>query len=231
MNRSERRRLARQQAKMHVPNVSAGTEDVQWEVLFDAQPMAKGMPPHFLMFLLNEQDVFARFGKLLTAHIWLQSQMAALICLESDPELKNRCLADNTKHLPEELHRAATVKLETLSSESLRTAFLDHFATQMTEDLQADLEMIILGRDHLSHGYIALFRSILNDPNIPWSPRSTTGRSERLDGLFGPRPAGTALFAPMTRDYYEREIARICRMMDFIASVVNQWGIPYPIFA
>ena len=230
MNRSERRRIARQQAKRPATNSEDGTQDVQWKTLFDAKPMAEGMPPSFLMYLLNEQGVFARFGKLLTAHIWLQSQMGALICLESDPSLLSRCLADNTKHLPEHLHRAATEKLETLSSESLRTAFLDLFANQMTEDLQEDLEMITLGRDHLCHGYVTLFRTILKDPNIMWSPRSTTKRNDQIEDRFGPRPAGMALSVPMTQEFYEEEIARICKMMDFIASVVNKWGIPYPIF-
>ena len=230
MNRSERRRLARQEAKRLATNSEAGTQDVQWKTIFDAEPMAEGMPPSFLMYLLNERDVFSRVGKLLTAHIWLQSQMAALICLEIDPSLMSRCLVDDMKHLPEHLHRAATEKLETLSSESLRTTFLDLFANQMTEDLQEDLELITLRCDHLSHGYVTLFRSILGDPNILWSPRPTAKRNDQIEDRFGPRPAGTALSAPITQEFYEEEIARICRMMDFIASVVNKWGIPYPVF-
>ena len=52
----------------------------EWKTVFDAKPMADGMPSHFLLYLLNEQPTFVRHGKLLTASLWLQSQMVAAVC-------------------------------------------------------------------------------------------------------------------------------------------------------
>ena len=42
----------------------------------------------FMFHVINEQEEFARLGKLLVASVWLQSQMAALICLHKDEELR-----------------------------------------------------------------------------------------------------------------------------------------------
>ena len=85
MNRSERRRRDREKSK----------PEYAWRTIFDAEPMANGMPPSFLLYLLNEKEGLARLGKLLTASLWLQSQMVALICLEDSPELRDRCTVEN----------------------------------------------------------------------------------------------------------------------------------------
>ena len=52
--------------------------------IFDAEPMAEGMPPAFLLKLLKSQDAFVRHGRLMTACVWLQSQMVGVICLHSE---------------------------------------------------------------------------------------------------------------------------------------------------
>ena len=193
--------------------------------------MADGMPPYFLLYLLNEKEGFARHGKLLTAALWLQSQMVALICLQDSQELRQRCTVDNGRHLPDELLRAATKRLEELSSESLRTTFLDRFGAQMPEELKSDLERVTLGRDALAHGYLSLFRQIRETGPVPWSPRPSQKRDEVLNRIAGPRPADAVFLVSLSDPDFEEEIARICRIMDFIASKVTQWDIPYPVFA
>lgn len=202
-----------------------------WKTVFDAKPMANGMPPSFLLYLLNEKEGFERLGKLLSAALWLQSQMVALICLQDSPELRIRCTVDNGRHLPDELLRAATKKLEELSSESLRKAFLERFSSQMSEELKIDLARVSLGRDALAHGYVSLFRQIMEPGGIPWSPRPSPGRDVVLDRVAGPRPENSFFLLSLSDPDFEDEIARICRVMDFIASVVKQWEIPYPVFA
>ena len=77
----------------------------EWVPIFDSSPMKDGMPPHFLLYLLNEQVGFVRRSKLMMASLWLQSQMVAAICLEEDPDLRERCKADHGRHLPRELGR------------------------------------------------------------------------------------------------------------------------------
>lgn len=193
--------------------------------------MADGMQPSFLLYLLNEKEGFERLGKLLTAELWLQSQMVALICLQDSPDLRLRCSVDNGKHLPDELLRATTKKLEQLSSESLRRAFLVRFSSQMSVELKGDLDKVFLCRDALAHGYVSLFRQVLEQDGIPWSPRPSQVRDEVLDRLAGPRPEDSFLLISLSDSSFEEEIARICKVMDFIASVVKQWNIPYPVFA
>ena len=221
MNRAERRRRDSGKSK----------PEYSWRTIFDAKPMANGMPPAFLLYLLNEKEGLARLGKLLTAALWLQSQMVALICLQDSPELRLRCTVDNGRHLPNELLRATTKRLEELSSESLRKAFLECFSSQISEELQRDLEGVSLGRDALAHGYVSLFRQITETGGIPWSPRPSRGRAEVLDRVIGPRPEDTFFLLSLSDPDFEEEIARICRIMDFIASAVKRWNIPYPVFA
>ena len=221
MNRAERRRRDSGESK---PKYA-------WRTIFDAKPMAEGMPPYFLLYLLNEKEGFARYGKLLTAALWLQSQMVALICLQDSAELRGRCTIDNGRHLPNELLRAATKRLEDLSSESLRAAFLDRFGSEMREELHGDLEMVSLGRDALAHGYLSLFRQITETGSIPWSPRPSRKRDKVLGRVAGPRSADTVFLVSLSDREFEEEIARICRVMDFIASTLRQWDIPYPVFA
>ena len=221
MNRAERRRRDNGKPK----------PEYGWRTIFDAKPMANGMPPSFLLYLLNEKEGFARLGKLLTASVWLQSQMVALICLQDSPELRDRCTVDNGRHLPNELLRATTKRLEDLSSESLRRAFLESFGSQMSEELQKDLEGVSLGRDALAHGYVSLYRQIIETGSIPWSPRPSRGRDEVLDRVVGPRTEDTFFLLSLSDPGFEEEISRICRVMDFIASKITEWGIPYPVFA
>ena len=221
MNRAARRRQKEGKSK----------PEYAWKTIFDAKPMADGMPPSFLLYLLNEKEGFERLGKLLAAALWLQSQMVALICLHDSPDLRIRCTEDNGKHLPNELLRATTKKLEDLSSESLRKAFLERFSSQMSEELQRDLERVSLGRDALAHGYVSLFRQIIETGDIAWSPRQSHGRDEVIDRVAGPRPEDSFFLLSLSDPDFEEEIARICRVMDFIASSVKQWDIPYPVFA
>ena len=177
MNREERRRRDKGKPK---PQYS-------WKTIFDAKPMANGMPPSFLLYLLNEKDGLARHGKLLTAELWLQSQMVALICLQDSTDLRDRCTIDNGRHLPSELLRATTKRLEELSSDSLRAAFLERFGSQMAEELQSDLDMVSLGRDALAHGYVSLFRQITDKTDIPWSPRPSRSKDKVIERVTGPR--------------------------------------------
>ena len=205
----------------------------EWQTIFDAKPMAEGMPPSFLLKLLNQQPVFVRHGKLLTALIWLQSQMIGAICLHESSDLRRRCKKDNGKHLPTALGQATIVKLENLSSESLRKEFRRCFQSSMSTQLQDDLATVPFYRDALSHGYISLRQLIIGpEPeSIFWSPRSSSTRNKMLESLYGPRPDNTFLRLSLSELAFQEEIDRICRLMDFIALILKDWEIPYPVFA
>ena len=227
MNRAERRRQGR----------GKSTAEGQWRTLFDASPMAKGMPPHFLMYLLNEKQGLARHGKLLTATLWLQSQMVALVCLYENSELLQLAQVEHGRYFPYELARVATSRLEDLSSESLRQKFLECFGSEMSDVLKGDLASVILDRDVLSHGYVSLFQHIdseaaaTGDVGIAWSPRPNRKREEFLESVAGPRPPNTYFRLSLSDRAFADEIEKIGRVMDFIASKVTGWGIPYPVFA
>ena len=223
MNRSERRRRSKDKPTG------------EWRTFFNAEPMASGMPPHFLQYLLNEKQGLARHGKLLTATLWLQSQMVSLICLHEKPELVKLHAIDHGRQFPFELARATTSRLEDLSSESLRQKFLEYFGSEMSEELKTDLTRVLLDRDALSHGYVSLFMHLANqtkgDVGVHWSPRPNRKREGVLESVAGPRPENTYFRVSLSDLDFEDEIARICRVMDFIALKVTQWGIPYPVFA
>ena len=191
------------------------------------------MPPSFLLKLLDNQKVFVRHGKLLTASLWLQSQMAAMICLYEDSELRKRCIIDNGRHLPTELGQATILKLEHLSSESLRREFSRCFISSMSEQLQDDIKMIPLYRDAMAHGYISLRQQIIGPKTegVFWSPRSSNNRDNTLSSLYGHRPEGTFLVISLSALAFNQEIKRICRIMDFIATKLKDWDIVYPVFA
>ena len=205
----------------------------QWRTIFDAKPMADGMPPMFLLKLLEKQPFFVRHSKLLTASLWLQSQMVGAICLQEDPALREMCLIENGRHMPAELGRATIQKLERLSSESLRKEFHECFHTLMSEQLQNDLETVVIFRDALAHGYISHMQHIAGEQkdHLFWSPRSSSSRDSTLDSMFGPRSAGPFLRLKLSESEFRAEIERICRLMDFIASRVKEWGMHYPVFA
>ena len=205
----------------------------RWVTIFDAKPMAEGMPPQFLLQLLNTQKPFVRHGKLLTASLWLQSQMVGAICLHDSPELRDRCTIDNGRHLPTELGRATIRKLETLSSETLRREFSRCFGASMSEQLQDDLARVPLCRDALSHGYLSLRQQIIGPrpEGVFWSPRSANARADTLGALYGPRPDDTFVVVSLSGEAFMTEIKRVCRVMDFIALKLKDWDIHYPVFA
>ena len=188
MNRAERRR--RNNAKATSGQAPSG----QWRTLLDLSPMANGMTVSFLLYLLNEKEGFDRHGKLLTASLWLQSQMVGLICLHDDPQLRALYKVDNGRHFPFRLHEAAIKRLETLSSGSLRKEFLERFGEELTTELEDDLEWALVDRDALAHGYVSLFRQLSGKPQIMWSPndqRSPT-LSEKSSCRRPPAHAQTA---------------------------------------
>ena len=202
--------------------------------MFDAAPMAEGMPSHFLLYLLNEQPLFARFGKLATASLWLQSQMAAAIAIDENPQLKSLITEDHGKHFPGALAAAATKKLETLSSESLRTTFINQFGHFMTAEIQSDLRRVILARDALAHGYLSLFRQIIGpEPDsIIWQPRSSEERKKLLKQLVGQQLSDEGVvMMSLSEDAFAEQIGLMCRIMDFIASLLKRWDGHYPVFA
>ncbi len=234
VNRAERRRKKVSQTPTTVQtdtSTSQAAPTYSWKTVFDAAPMADGMPPHFLLYVLNEKEGFARYGKLVTATLWLQSQMVALVCLNEDAELRKLKDLDHGRHLPGALRAAATQKLEDLSSEPLRRKFLNCFGSQLTQSLKDDLDRVFLDRDGLSHGYVSLFSQIMGPGAVTWAPRSSPSRDAVLSKVVGEPREGTVLALSLTADAFEEVIARICRIMDFIASVLKQWGIPYPVFA
>ena len=208
-------------------------DKVRWVTVFDAKPMAEGMPPQFLLQLLNTQKPFVRHGKLLTASLWLQSQMVGVICLHDSPELRDHCAIDNGRHLPAELGKATIHKLETLSSETLRREFSRCFGSSMSEQLQDDIARVPLCRDALSHGYLSLRQQIIGPQpeGVFWSPRSSGARADTLGALYGPRPEDKFLIVGLSGEAFMAEIERVCRVMDFIARKLTDWDIPYPVFA
>ena len=234
MNRSERRREKASQTANTEQSDSRTSQTAPtgtWKTVFDAAPMAEGMPPHFLLYVLNEKEGFARFGKLVTATLWLQSQMVALICLYEDAELRKLKDVDHGRYLPGALRGAATKKLEALSSEPLRKEFLRCFDSQLTPSLRNDLDGVILDRDGLSHGYVSLFSQITGPGAVTWAPRSSSSRDAVLSRVLGEPMEGTVLAFSLSADAFEEVIARICRIMDFIASALKEWDIPYAVFA
>ena len=228
MNRAERRRQGKSKPdpKSPSPELAQGGT---WHTLFDAKPMAEGMPPHFLLYLLNEKDGFARLGKLVAATLWLQSQVAALICINEDVELRLLNIAEHGRGFPAALRTATSKKLEDLSSESLRREFERCFGSRMTEDLKSDLEKATLSRDGLFHGRVALFSQLLGPGEVTWTPRRSAARDEVIARAVG--PTNGTLNLALTAQTFDEEISRICRIMDFIASVLKQWNIHYPVFA
>ena len=201
--------------------------------VFDAKPMAEGMPRAFLLKLLKNQDVFVRHGKLLTASLWLQSQMVGIICLHDSAELRHRCTVDHGRHLPDELGKATLRKLEHLSSESLRREFLRCFGSAVSEGLHEDVTLVPLCRDAMAHGYLSLRQQIIGPQSegVFWSPRPSRVRDETLRSLYGSPADGSFLVVSLSRAAFNAEIARICRVMDFIALRLKDWAIPYPVFA
>ena len=200
--------------------------------MFDAGPMWDGMPPHFLLYVLNEMGGLVQYGKLATALLLLQSQMVALICVNEDPRLVHLSSFENGRHFPGALQVATTKRLKDLSSESLRREFLRCFASQMSPELQRDLDSVLLDRDGLFHGYVSLFNQIAKAGTMTWSPRFSREREETLQKLgVGFPDENTVLSLDMSDDVYRDRIKKICRIMDFIATTLKQWNIPYPVFA
>ena len=206
------------------------TTEYGWKTIFNGQPMAEGMPANFLLYLLNEKEGFVRLGKLVTATLWLQSQMVALICVNENAELRRQHTVDHGKGFPAALHNAATRKLEVLSSESLRREFTRCFHSQMSVDVRSDLERVSLDRDGLIHGYVALFNQITGPGVVLWAPHRSPSRDAALTKVVGNQQPDILAFN-LSADAYQEEIERICRKMDFIASVLKQWDIPYMVFA
>lgn len=229
MNRAERRRRARAGGG----GQGSGEGELRWRTVLDTKPMSEGMPPYFLLALLNENQGFAHHSKLLMATIWLQSQMVGLICLHENPDLRANYAVDNGRHFPQNLLRAAARKLETLASGSLQQKFLEHFGSEMSVELKSDLERVIINRDALAHGYVSMMRYVMDPTGLTWSPRASRGRDEALERVAGrPRPSPDTYFRISLEELdYNDEIARLCRVMDFAASKVNGWGIAYPVFA
>ena len=224
MNRAERRRRKKDKAPLEQSTTG------RWRTLLDLSPMANGMTVSFLLYLLNEKEVFDRYGKLLTASLWLQSQMVGLISLYDDSGLRALYEVENGRYFPYRLHEAATKRLETLSSGSLRKEFLDRFGAELTTELAEDLDWVLIDRDALAHGHVALFRQLDGNPHIAWSPKPNAVREEFLQKTAGPRPSNTYFAISLETAEYEDRLRRICRVMDFIASKVKGWGIEPAVF-
>ena len=196
--------------------------------------MAEGMPSDFLLKLMYQEVSFVRHSQLLMASLWLQSQMAGLICLYDSPELLARCTVEHGRHLPTELGRATLHMLEYYSSESLCKEFMRRFRSTMSVLLREDLEWIPIYRDALSHGYVSLRQQIVGSlqEKIFWSPRRAKARDKKLERLLGyPRPDDSFFAISLSKMEFEQGIERICRLMDFIALRLKEWDIPYPVFA
>lgn len=206
----------------------------EWRTVFDASHMAEGMPPDFLVKTLYQEPGLVRHSQLLMASLWLQSQMAGLICLHDDSELLARCRIENGRHLPAELARATLDMLEKLSSESLRREFERRFRSKLSDQLKEDLEWIPIYRDALSHGYVSLMQQVVGSlqEKVFWSPSRSKAREKKLERLFGgPRRDGTYVAIDLSRIEFETSIARVCRIMDFIALELKGMDIYYPVFA
>ena len=231
-SKKHRRKLSRKSRNRRIKPRRARPEG-RWRRIFDAKPMAEGMPPAFLLKLLKSQDAFIRHGRLLTASVWLQSQMVGVICLHDSEDLRDRCTVENGRHLPGELGKATLRKLEELSSESLRREFMQRFQNAMSEQLREDVTVVPLYRDALAHGYLSLRQQIIGPQSegVFWSPRSSRVRDEALGSLYGPRSEDTFLVVSLSEPAFKEELTRICRVMDFIALKLKDWGIHYPVFA
>ena len=207
---------------------------VEWNTIFDASPMADGMPPDFLLKQLFTRPLFVRHGKLLTAILWLQSQMVGLILLETDPELRKRCRVENGRHLPVELRRASLEQLDSLTPESMRDNFLKIFGQTMSEELKKDLDVIMLYQEGLCNGHLSLFQQITGQfaETMFWSPRPTIVRNEILKKVTGQNhSSGSYFLVELSELKFDEHIERICRLMNFIASQLKRWDIPFPVLA
>ncbi len=195
--------------------------------------MSEGMPPHFLLYLLNERLPMVRYGKLAAAHLWLQSQMAAAICLHQSEELRELYTVENGQRFPYALAEAAAKKLEKLSSESLRREFTSCFRSEITKaGIRKDIEAVCVLRDTLAHGYVSLFQAIVEeDSGVLWSPRASGDKMRVLREMAGPPPPNAAFRLRLTQEAFEDEVERVCRVMDFIASMGKKRGLDYVLVA
>lgn len=196
--------------------------------------MAEGMPPDFLVKSLYQEPGLVRHSQLLMASLWLQSQMAGLICLHDDSDLLTRCTIENGRHLPAELGQATLDMLEKWSSETLRREFEMRFRSKLSNQLREDLDWIPIYRDALSHGYVSLMQQVVGSwqQKVFWSPSRSKAREKKLERLFGgPRREGTYIVIDLSRIEFETGIERVCRVMDFIAGELKEMDIPYPVFA
>ena len=206
----------------------------KWRTVFDASRMAEGMPPDFLVKSLYQEPGLVRHSQLLMASLWLQSQMAGLICLHDDSDLLTRCTIENGRHLPAELGQATLDMLEKWSSETLRREFEMRFRSKLSNQLREDLDWIPIYRDALSHGYVSLMQQVVGSwqQKVFWSPSRSKAREKKLERLFGgPRREGTYIVIDLSRIEFETGIERVCRVMDFIAGELKEMDIPYPVFA
>ena len=225
--------IERKSEKSSTPREESQTQ-YGWKAVFDAGQMAEGMPPDFLVKLLFQEHGFVRHGQLLMASLWLQSQMVGLISLDDSPDLLARCKTDNGRHLPTELGRASLDMLETYSSETLRKEFERRFRSRLSEQLREDLEWVTVYRDALSHGYVSLRQQIVgqHQERIFWSPRKSEARDKQLERLLRrPRRDGHYVVIDLSRIEFEEGIARVCRLMNFIALELKEMDIVYPVFA
>ena len=229
MTKSIRRKSERSSRSSEVAQTQG-----RWETVFDARPMVEGMPPDFLVKLLFQEQGFVRHSQLLMASLWLQSQMVGLISLHDSPELLSRCKEDNGRHLPAEIGRASLEMLEKYSSETLRKEFERRFRSRLSDQLREDLEWVTIYRDALSHGYVSLRQQIVghHQERIFWSPRKSEARDKQLERLFGRPPKdGQYVVIDLSRIEFEEGIARVCRLMNFIALKLKEMDIIYPVFA
>ena len=103
----------------------------------------------------------------------------------------------------------------------------------MSEALHEDVNRVPLCRDAMAHGYLSLRQRIIGPQSegVFWSPRASRVRDETLQTLYGPRAEGTFLVVSLSREAFNAESSRICRVMDFIAQRLKDWEIHYPVFA
>ena len=176
---SKKRKLPRRKPRTTQPKL-------EWKTVFDAKPMAHGMPSRFLLQLLDKQQFFVRHSKLLTASFMAAKSngRSNLFTGRRRPYGKGGTV-DNGRHLPTELGRATTKKLEHLSSESIRKEFHRCFHTSMSDELLNDLQTVVIFRDACRMG---TFRSC--------NKSSTAARST----YFG-RHAHPALGTPLWKKY------------------------------
>ena len=65
---------------------------------------------------------------------------------------------------------------------------------------------------------------------VLWAPHRSPSRDAVPTKVVGNQQPDILAFN-LSADAYQEEIERICRVMDFIASVLKQWDIPYLVFA